>query len=102
MRLISLLILAASGCSDRRLDLAGLPLDLSMRPDLLIKPDLAVAPDLADLQPPPTIGVEISSFTGVDIVGDKKSLSFPLPTPTQVPIDGVSYVFKGLQAGQYD
>jgi hypothetical protein len=70
-------------------------------PDLAlpIVADLA-QPDLAS--PPPTIQFSIVQFTGSGISGDTTTVSFPLPTPTTVPIDGIGYLYSGFQTGQYD
>jgi hypothetical protein len=57
-------------------------------------------PDLAP--PPQTIHFEISSFTGSGVFNDGTTVSFPLPTPTLVPVDGIEYVYRGLHEGRYD
>jgi IPT/TIG domain len=57
----------------------------------------------AQQQPPQTIRFAISSFTGSGVKGDLTSgISFPLPTPSTPPIDGVSLIFQNLKAGQYN
>jgi hypothetical protein len=68
-------------------------------------PVSSAAPDLAlpDLPPPPqTIGFVISELTGDGLSGDTTMMTFPLPTPTTVPVDGIDYIYKNLHAGQYD
>ncbi|RSL17993.1 hypothetical protein EDE15_3546 [Edaphobacter aggregans] len=52
-------------------------------------------------QPPQTVGFAISTFTGSGVAGDLTGVSIPLPTPTQPPIDGISYIFQNLNAVQY-
>jgi hypothetical protein len=77
--------------------------DMGAWPDLALPPP--VPPDLAlpDLAPPPqTIRFTISSVTGSGISGDTTLMSFPLPTPTTIPIDGIEYVYENLHPGQYD
>jgi hypothetical protein len=71
----------------------ALPADLAVPPDLSAPPDLAL---------PPTIQITIVETTGSGLSGDTTLMSFPLPTPTSPPIDGIGYLYQNLHNGLYD
>jgi hypothetical protein len=53
-------------------------------------------------QPPQTIRFAIDTFAGTGVTGNLTMVSFPLPTPTAPPINGISYIFQNVKSGQYD
>jgi hypothetical protein len=67
-------------------------------------PDLSTSPaSTPDLLPAGNVRIIFSGTTGSGVRGDAATgVSFPLPTPTTIPIDGVSYSYYFAAAGQYN